>query len=122
MDIHEQFKGMKNRTNQDTSYFENDFAHFIHQWFYSPLLCPGLFFSFVIFYIQTVGPLGRVISTSQDRCLHTGQHKHKINAYIDIHALSWIQTHDPNVRASEGSSCLRPRGHCDLFLYGGVNV
>jgi hypothetical protein len=24
---------------------------------------------------------------------------------------SWIRTHDPSVRASEDSSCLRPRGH-----------
>jgi hypothetical protein len=31
----------------------------------------------------------------------------------DIHALSGIRTHDPNVRASEDSSCLRPRGRCD---------
>jgi hypothetical protein len=52
------------------------FIHsFIHQWLYSPLLGPGLFFSFVIFFTQTVGLLGRVISTSQGRYLHTGQHK-----------------------------------------------
>jgi hypothetical protein len=30
-----------------------------------------------------------------------------------IHALNGIRTHDPSVRASEDSSCLRPRGHCD---------
>jgi hypothetical protein len=62
---------------------------FIHQWFYSPLLSPGLFFSFVIFFTQTVEHLGRVISPSQGRYLHTGQHKHRINAHTDIHALSW---------------------------------
>jgi hypothetical protein len=28
-----------------------------------------------------------------------------------IHALIGIRTHDPSVRASEDSSCLRPRGH-----------
>jgi hypothetical protein len=33
-----------------------------------------------------------------------------------IHALNRIRTHDPSVRASEDSSCLRPRGHCDLPL------
>jgi hypothetical protein len=27
--------------------------------------------------------------------------------------LSEIRTHNPSVRASEDSSCLRPRGHCD---------
>jgi hypothetical protein len=31
----------------------------------------------------------------------------------NIHALSGIPAHDPSVRASEDSSCLRPRGHCD---------
>jgi hypothetical protein len=40
--------------------------------------------------------------------------KHRINARnTDIHALSGIRTHDPSVRASRDSSCLRPRGHCD---------
>jgi hypothetical protein len=48
---------------------------FIHQWLYSPLFGPDLFFSFVIFLTQTVGLLGRVISPSQSRYLHTGQHK-----------------------------------------------
>jgi hypothetical protein len=38
----------------------NSFIHsFIHQWFYSPLLGPGLFFSFVIIFTQTVGLLGQ---------------------------------------------------------------
>jgi hypothetical protein len=54
-----------------------------------------------------------VIIPSQSSYLHTGQHKYRINAYTDIHALSGIRTHDPSVRASEDSSCLRPRGHCD---------
>jgi hypothetical protein len=31
----------------------------------------------------------------------------------NTHALSGIRTHDPSVRASEESSCLRPRGYCD---------
>jgi hypothetical protein len=30
-----------------------------------------------------------------------------------MHALSGIRTHDPSVRASEDSSCLRQRGHWD---------
>jgi hypothetical protein len=46
-----------------------------------PLLGPGLFFSFVIFFTQTVGLLGRAISPSQFRYLHTEQHKHRINAH-----------------------------------------
>jgi hypothetical protein len=55
--------------------------------------------------LETVGLLGRVISPSQCRYLHAGQHKH-----------SGIRTHDPSVRASENSSCLRPREYCDLLL------
>jgi hypothetical protein len=41
------------------------------------------------------------------------------NKRTDIHALSGIRTHNPSVRASEDSSCLRPRGHRDrpyLFM------
>jgi hypothetical protein len=34
-----------------------------------------------------------------------------------IHVLSGIRTYDPSVRASEDSSCLRPRGHCDRQIY-----
>jgi hypothetical protein len=66
---------------------------FIHQWLYSPLLGSGLFFSFVISFSQPVGLLGRVISPSQGRYLHAGQHKHR------------IRTHDPSVRGA--------RDHCD---------
>jgi hypothetical protein len=66
---------------------------------------------------QTIELLGRVISPSQGRYLNTGQHKHRINAYTHahtyVHALSGIRTHDPSVRASEDSSCLRPRSYCD---------
>jgi hypothetical protein len=53
------------------------------------------------------------ISPSEGRYLYTGQHKYRINAYADIHALRRIQTPDPSVGASEDSSCLRSRGHCD---------
>jgi hypothetical protein len=59
-----------------------------------------------------VGLLWRVISPSQGCYLHTGQHKHRINAHTDIHALNMIRIHDPSIQASEDSSCLRPRGHC----------
>jgi hypothetical protein len=33
--------------------------------------------------------------------------------HTDIHPLSGIRTHNPSVRASEDSSCLRPYGHRD---------
>jgi hypothetical protein len=92
------------------------FIHsFIHQRLYCLLLGPRLFFSFIIFFTQTVGLLGGVISPLQGLCIHTGQYKHKINAYTDIHAFSEIRTHDPSFRAS----CLRSRGQHDrqyLFI------
>jgi hypothetical protein len=48
-----------------------------------------------------------VISLSQGRYLHTVQHKHRINEYTDVNALSGIRTHDPSVRAGEDISYLR---------------
>jgi hypothetical protein len=53
--------------------------HFFH-WLYSPLGPWPLIFSFMII-LQTVGLLGRVISSSQGLYLNTGQHKHRINTY-----------------------------------------
>jgi hypothetical protein len=102
-------------------FFDQSFIHsfirsFVHQWLYSPLLDPGLFFSFVIFFTQTIRLLGWVISSSQGRYLHTGQQKHRINAHTNIHALSGIRTHDPSVLASEDNSCLRPHGHWDRLV------
>jgi hypothetical protein len=86
---------------------------FIHQWLYSPLLGPGLFFSFMIFFYtdgttpwrsdQLVArplPTYRTTQTQDKR----------------THALIGIRTHDPSVRASEDSSCLRPRGRCDRLF------
>jgi hypothetical protein len=73
----------------------------------------GLCFSFVIFFYTDGRTPWRVISPSQDRYIHTGQHKHRINSHTDIHAFSRIRTHDGNVQPSEDSSCLRPRGYCD---------
>jgi hypothetical protein len=56
------------------------------------MLDPGLFFGFVIFFTQTVGLLEQEISLAQDRCLYSGQHKHRINEHIGIHVLSGIRT------------------------------
>jgi hypothetical protein len=69
------------------------------------LLHLGRFLGFLILY--TVGRLlGRGISPSQGHYLHTGQHKHRINA--NIHTSSGIRTQDPSVWAGKDSSC-----HCD---------
>jgi hypothetical protein len=45
------------------------------------LFGPGLFFDFVIFFTQSVGLLGRGISPSQGRYLHTEQHKQEKRAH-----------------------------------------
>jgi hypothetical protein len=68
-------------------FFAQILHSFIHQWLYSYLLGPGLFFSFVIFFTQILGLLGLVISPSQGRCLHAGQHKHRTYAYTEC--LQW---------------------------------
>jgi hypothetical protein len=53
-------------------------------------------------------PVSRPLPThrttqTQNKSLHTP----------NIYALSGFRTHDPSVRASEDSSCIRPRGYCD---------
>jgi hypothetical protein len=75
-----------------------------------PLVGPWLFLQFVIFFTQTVGLLGRVINLSQ-AAFYTQGNTNCINAHTDNRAFSGIRTQDPSVRATEDSSCLRPRGH-----------
>jgi hypothetical protein len=85
------------------------------QYYGSTALCWTLAaFSVSLSYTQSVGLLGRGISPSQGLWLHKEEHKHRMKAgSTDISDLSEIRTHDHSVRASENSSCLRPRGHCD---------
>jgi hypothetical protein len=76
-------------------------------WFYNPLFGLGRFFSFLIFY--TVGrtpwtgdqPVGRPPPTHGTNTEQT---------HTDIHASSWIRTHNHSVRVSEYNSYPRPRG------------
>jgi hypothetical protein len=56
---------------------------------------------------------GQGIRSSQGHYLHTEQHKQNTCTQTDIHASSGIQTHNTSVQASEDSSCLSLRGHCD---------
>jgi hypothetical protein len=72
---------------------------FIHQMLYGPLLGPGLFFSSVIFFTWTTGLLGRVISLSQERYLHIGQHKHRINDHTQT-SMFWVRF-EPMIPAFE---------------------
>jgi hypothetical protein len=84
-----------------------------------PFVGPWPLFSVSWSYTHSVGPLGCGISPSQGVFLRTEQHKHNTNAHnTNIHALSGIRAHDPSVRASEDSSCLRPRGHRDRRGWG----
>jgi hypothetical protein len=78
---------------------------FIHQRLYSPSLGPGLFFL-----LRRTGSLD---GGSARRKATTYTQDNTNTERTNIHALSGIRTHDPRVRASEDSLCLRPRGHCD---------
>jgi hypothetical protein len=49
------------------------------------------FFGFLI-YTQSVGLLGRGISPSQDRCLHTEQHKHRIKTQASLSRVGFEHT------------------------------
>jgi hypothetical protein len=50
--------------------------------------------------LQTVGLLGRVISSSQGRCLNAGQHKHRINTYTNQTSMPCVGF-EPTIPASE---------------------
>jgi hypothetical protein len=85
--------------------------HLSDLWLYSPLLDLGRFFSFLI-YTQSVGFLGRGCSPSQGRCLHTEQHKHKINAPRHP-CLEWDSNPRSQCLSGRIRFYLRPRGHYD---------
>jgi hypothetical protein len=72
---------------------------------------PRLLFQFLGSIRHLVGLLSGGISPVQGLYLHrTTQHR---NTQTHIHAPRRIRTCDPNVRAAEESTCLRPRGHWD---------
>jgi hypothetical protein len=78
--------------------FNSSIHSFIHLWLYSPLLGPGLFFTFTIFFTQTVGLLGWVISPSQGRYLHrTTQTQNKRTQQTPI---PWVGF-EPTIREFE---------------------
>jgi hypothetical protein len=66
-------------SHMDFSLISRSCTGLVYLRFYGPLLGRGCFFSFLIV-TQSVGLLGRGISPSQGSYLHTGQHKHRINA------------------------------------------
>jgi hypothetical protein len=77
-------------------------------------LGPGLCFQFYDHFTD-----GRTFWTSDQLVArplpkHRTTHAHTPN----IHALCEIRTHEPSLRASEDSTCLRPLGYCDRRNYG----
>jgi hypothetical protein len=90
------------------------FVHsFIYQWLYSPLLRPGLFFSFVMLFTQTVGLLGRGISPDS-RPLSTERTTQTQNIRTHIHPCLELDSNPRSQYSSQRrSSCFRPRVHCD---------
>jgi hypothetical protein len=68
------------------------------EWLYSPCgPCP--LFSFPIS-SQSIGLLGRVISSSQGLYLNTGLHKHRINTYTDQTSMTEVGF-EPTITAAE---------------------
>jgi hypothetical protein len=72
------------------------------------------FFSFLILY--TVGRAHWTGDQPVARPLPTHRATQTQNQSTDIHASNGIRTNDPNVRAGEDGSCLRPCGHCDQLV------
>jgi hypothetical protein len=72
---------------------------FFFHWLYSPLEPWPLIFGFMII-LQTVGLLGRVISSKQGLYLNTGQHKHRINTYTHQTSMPCMRF-EPMIPASE---------------------
>jgi hypothetical protein len=60
---------------------------------------------------RSAGPPYTGISPSLGRYLHTGQHIHRLRAYI--HPYSGIRTHDPSICTGEDNPCLRPHDRCE---------
>jgi hypothetical protein len=83
---------------------------FIFQRFFQPIQGPGLLFGYIITFTETVGLLGRVISQSQGRYLHTGQHKHRINAYIHQTPMPWVGF-EPTIPTSERAKTVHALDH-----------
>jgi hypothetical protein len=94
-------------------------AIFFPLWLYSPIqvLTASMILSVSLQLLdlgQSVGFLGRVISSSQGLHLYTNTVKRTHSTHtLNIHALSGIRTQGRGVRASEDSSCLRPLDHRD---------
>jgi hypothetical protein len=95
-----------------------DNFNFFHLWLYSPIraLAASMKLSVSLQLLdlgQSVGHLGRVISSSQGLYLYTNTEKTHTTQTQNIHAPTGIRNHGPGFHASEDSSCLRPLGYRD---------
>jgi hypothetical protein len=70
------------------------------------------FFSFLILYTVSRTPWTGDQPVARPLPTHRTQTQNKRTQYTHP-CLRWDSTHDPSVRASIDSACLRPRGHCD---------
>jgi hypothetical protein len=68
---------------------------------------PWPLFSFIIIFTDCRTPW------TEDQPVARSLPTHRPTQTQTFMPLSGIRTHDPSVRASQDSSCLRPRGHCD---------
>jgi hypothetical protein len=89
-------------------------SDFFFQWLFQPIQGPGLLFSSVIIFTDSTTPWTSDQPVAMPLSKHrTTQTQNKRIQTSNIHALIGIRIHDPSVRASEDSLCLRPRGYCD---------
>jgi hypothetical protein len=84
-----------------------------HTWELAPALEHRAEFPQFLNQGESVGFLGRVISSSQGFYLYTNTEKHTHTQTLNIHALSGIRTHSPGFQASEDSARLRSLSYRD---------
>jgi hypothetical protein len=104
--------------NEELRSFNNSLYIFF-QWLFQPIQGPGLLFSSVIFFFtdsRTPWTSDQLVARPLPKHRTTRTQNKRIYT-PNIYVLSGIRTHDPSVRASEDSSCLRTRGYCDRPSY-----
>jgi hypothetical protein len=93
---------------------------FCFHWLYSPLVPWPLIFSVSWSFLQTVGLLGRVISSSQGLYPNAEQHKHRINTYTYQTSMLCVGF-EPTIQASERAKTVhaldRSATVTDILIY-----
>jgi hypothetical protein len=86
--------------------------HSLLQWLFHPIQGSSLFRNHFFTHSKIPWTSDQPVARPLPKHRTTQTQNKRINT-PNIHALSGMRTHDPSVRASEDSLCLRPRGHCD---------